>query len=358
MSTTAPNCQEIARQLMGEPEKKSGNVIFYLCPYHTEKTPSFAVYADGFKCWGCSAHGDTIQLVRDVNRMTFIEALEYLKMDRPAQYHQPKPQTPIFPEYAPPNEVWRENANRHVAKAYAYLKSDLGEPARRYLTEVRKLDPRVIFQCKLGYIPLPPNYPYQIHSETIGVVKVIAGIIIPSYDPNFNLWQVRVRLPKPPAPKIGMMRNPAEAPKYMSWSSVPGEDGKSMGGRLRGSLFMGEYWQPQLPLYLDEGEFNALSVWSAIYGEGYQGDHIIPLALSSTSNWLSREWMERLALAPRVYIRTDAGGSGDRLASELMKISRRIKRVQVPEPYKDPNEFLQAQGLPALMRWIEGFKTL
>ena len=41
---------------------RRGNNLFGLCPFHSEKTPSFHVYPDtqSFYCFGCGAGGDVI----------------------------------------------------------------------------------------------------------------------------------------------------------------------------------------------------------------------------------------------------------------------------------------------------------
>jgi len=50
-----------------------------LCPFHNEKSPSFSVKDNKYKCFGCSASGDTISLVRHIKNMTFKEAVIYLQ---------------------------------------------------------------------------------------------------------------------------------------------------------------------------------------------------------------------------------------------------------------------------------------
>lgn len=40
------------------PLKKSGDHAVGLCPFHVEQTPSFHVFLDHFKCFGCGVHGD------------------------------------------------------------------------------------------------------------------------------------------------------------------------------------------------------------------------------------------------------------------------------------------------------------
>lgn len=57
---------------------KSGRNWAGCCPFHTEKTPSFYVYEDGFHCFGCGAHGDAISFVMQTEGASFPEAVERL----------------------------------------------------------------------------------------------------------------------------------------------------------------------------------------------------------------------------------------------------------------------------------------
>lgn len=60
--------------------KKTGRSWKGLCPFHTEKTPSFHVHPErGFYyCFGCGAKGDAITFVRETERLEFPEAVAYL----------------------------------------------------------------------------------------------------------------------------------------------------------------------------------------------------------------------------------------------------------------------------------------
>jgi DNA primase len=60
--------------------KKAGRSWKGLCPFHSEKTPSFHVHPDkGFYyCFGCGAKGDAITFVRETERFEFPEAVAYL----------------------------------------------------------------------------------------------------------------------------------------------------------------------------------------------------------------------------------------------------------------------------------------
>ena len=65
-----------------------------LCPFHSEKTPSFSVNRKKqvFYCFGCQKGGDVIQFVRDLRGLSFIEALSYLNLDRSKPAVDPREQ--------------------------------------------------------------------------------------------------------------------------------------------------------------------------------------------------------------------------------------------------------------------------
>ena len=64
--------------------KKAGHDRFVgLCPFHTEKTPSFGVSPSKglYHCFGCGKGGDAIGFLRDVEHLEFSEAVERLAKD-------------------------------------------------------------------------------------------------------------------------------------------------------------------------------------------------------------------------------------------------------------------------------------
>ncbi|MEX0732373.1 MAG: DNA primase [Aquisalimonadaceae bacterium] len=60
--------------------KKAGSNYQALCPFHTEKTPSFTVSPGKqfYHCFGCGAHGHAIRFVMEYDRLGFPEAVEAL----------------------------------------------------------------------------------------------------------------------------------------------------------------------------------------------------------------------------------------------------------------------------------------
>ncbi|MBV9103139.1 MAG: DNA primase, partial [Candidatus Eremiobacteraeota bacterium] len=60
--------------------KKRGNDLVGLCPFHSEKTPSFHVHPDRgfFKCFGCGTGGDVITFVQKFENAAFGDAVRML----------------------------------------------------------------------------------------------------------------------------------------------------------------------------------------------------------------------------------------------------------------------------------------
>ncbi|HSH23036.1 MAG TPA: DNA primase [Acidimicrobiales bacterium] len=60
--------------------RRSGTRWVGLCPFHTERSPSFSVNAElGFYyCFGCQAKGDAITFVRETQQLDFVSAVELL----------------------------------------------------------------------------------------------------------------------------------------------------------------------------------------------------------------------------------------------------------------------------------------
>jgi DNA primase len=60
--------------------KRVGRRFMGLCPFHTEKTPSFSINPDlgVYHCFGCQKSGDAITFIREVEHLDFVEAVERL----------------------------------------------------------------------------------------------------------------------------------------------------------------------------------------------------------------------------------------------------------------------------------------
>ncbi len=129
--------------------KNGPNSYKGLCPFHTEKTPSFNVHADKqfYKCFGCSAGGDVFKFVMEMEGVTFYEALKELAERNGIPI-------PKRAQYADDESRLREavfQMHEIAAEAFqANLRGPAGETARAYLAK-RGLKLETIEQFGLGY---------------------------------------------------------------------------------------------------------------------------------------------------------------------------------------------------------------
>ena len=70
---------EVAEAL-GLEVRRQGRNFVCRCPFHDEKTPSFTVYPDQgrYHCYGCGAHGDTLDLYQEIRGVAFKTAVREL----------------------------------------------------------------------------------------------------------------------------------------------------------------------------------------------------------------------------------------------------------------------------------------
>lgn len=122
-----------------------------LCPFHSEKTPSFHVNPNlqRYICFGCGNKGDVINFLMEYDKLTFHESLQYLaeraglKLDE----WRPDPQ-----EHARQQQL---EALELAAQYYHFLltKHAVGKSALSYVTD-RGLKPDLTIRFLLGYAPL------------------------------------------------------------------------------------------------------------------------------------------------------------------------------------------------------------
>ena len=61
-------------------KKKTDNSFIGLCPFHSEKTPSFHVNDEKkfYHCFGCEKHGDIFTFIMEYENMSFTDSVKYL----------------------------------------------------------------------------------------------------------------------------------------------------------------------------------------------------------------------------------------------------------------------------------------
>jgi DNA primase len=135
--------------------KKSGQNFTGLCPFHAEKSPSFAVHPvkQIYHCFGCGVGGDVFKFVMEVDKVAFPEAIRIVAEKCGIAIPRPKASSP---------EERKENQQRTVLvemhrEAQTFFVQQLGgtlegKAARAYL-EDRGLDKDAIARFGIGYAP-------------------------------------------------------------------------------------------------------------------------------------------------------------------------------------------------------------
>lgn len=130
--------------------KPAGKYLKGLCPFHSEKSPSFFVSPELqiFKCYGCGKAGDVFSFLQEYEGMTFREALEDLadKVGIKLQSYQPNQTEQLTGDL--------KQILNLAAEYYHYLlaKHAIGKPAREYLKQ-RQVSSVLVDKFGLGFAP-------------------------------------------------------------------------------------------------------------------------------------------------------------------------------------------------------------
>ncbi|MEN3013606.1 MAG: DNA primase [Endomicrobiia bacterium] len=136
--------------------KRSGKNYFALCPFHSERTPSFSIAPDKnlIHCFGCGYTADIIKFVQDMEHINYYQAVE-----RIASYINFKLEYADTEEYKKFEEKQKEinvitELLTDVCDVYhdLLLNSDLGLFARNYLV-ARGIKLDTIKEFKIGFAP-------------------------------------------------------------------------------------------------------------------------------------------------------------------------------------------------------------
>jgi len=161
--------------------KKAGHDSFVgLCPFHTEKTPSFSVSPSKqvYYCFGCGAGGDAIRFLREVEHLEFAEAVEHLAKE-----------SGITLRYEGDTLAERRAASRRQALHRAneegvglYHRTLLDRPeaegARAYL-ESRGIDRDAWVAFGIGYAPGNPDFLLRAMARALSPeILVEAGLAL------------------------------------------------------------------------------------------------------------------------------------------------------------------------------------
>jgi DNA primase len=137
------------------PLRKAGRTYKGLCPFHSEKTPSFHVDPDKgfFHCFGCGKGGDIFTFISEHEKLDFPEAVRMLAQKFGMTLPEPVEGTS---DDARRDAAVREALLKIHEEAAAYFREHLATPAgarARQQLAARDVTPQTIEQLGLGYAP-------------------------------------------------------------------------------------------------------------------------------------------------------------------------------------------------------------
>lgn len=327
--------------------KRSRN-FFGLCPFHDEKTPSFSVNPDLqiYKCFGCDAGGDVFKFVQEIDRVSFVEAVQFLA----ERYGIPLPKEGGEQGDEVADELYR--ANELAAKYFEYkLKQDTGRPALDYLHQ-RGLSDETIERFRLGFAL--PGWTSLLEMAGKRGFKPEAleraGLVLPSrrsaghYDRFRNRITFAIRNPSGRVVGFGARgMSPEDEPKYLNSPESP------------------IYHKSSILYGLSESHDAIRRADCAIVVEGYMD--VLNLAqagvtevVASSGTALTVEHCRLLArYARKVVLLFDGDAAGSNAAmrglSSVLDTGLDSRVVSLPGGH-DPDSFVREQGPEALREML------
>ncbi|MGB9893202.1 MAG: DNA primase [Candidatus Saccharicenans sp.] len=320
--------------------KKRGRKWVGLCPFHSEKDPSFTVDEEKqlFHCFGCGIGGDLFSLVMEKENLTFPEAVKFLA----EKYKIPLPESrKAFKESRLEEKIFEINE-----KALNYFRNNLfktseGKKALDYLRG-REFSEETIKKLKLGYALNSWDALYQTFRQSYSPQDLEkAGLILPGQKPGEYRDRFRGRIIFPIFTLTGRVvafggRTIFEAqPKYLN---SPETQTFTKGQILYGLNFTRETVRKAGEMILVEGYAD----FAALYQAGIQN-----VAASMGTSLTASQAAQILRYAPRVIINYDGDEAGLNAALRAIPIclekGLQVRVLVLPENL-DPDAFIKKYG--------------
>ncbi len=330
------------------PLKKRGKNYQGLCPFHTEKTPSFSVSPDKqiFHCFGCGKGGNVFSFLMEHERLTFIETIKSLA----ERYGI------ILPKHDSEADSRIEKlmyANQIAAEYFQKSLSDkrYKERIETYLLTKRGLTQETIDKFQIGIAP--DDWTGLIRYATSKNIKPLdleqAGLAIKSDRTGEYFDRFRLRLMIPIfniTGKViafgGRALKQGERAKYMNSPETPIYNKSFV---LYGMNFAKQAIRSEGSVILVEGYFDFLSLFQA-------GIENVAAVSGTSFTPQQAKLLARFATKANLFFDADSAGRSAALRSVENFFNAGIEpRIVTPPTGSDPDSFVREKG-------TEGIKEL
>lgn len=342
--------------------KKTGANYSGLCPFHTEKSPSFSVSPakQFYHCFGCGAHGTAIGFLMEHLGLSFPQAVE----DLAGRVGLSVPREP--------QEGRSEHDRSEQRDQRARLLALLGESAQFYKRRLRDspeaiaylrrrgLTGEVAAHFMLGHAPAGWQALQAVFADYAQPDLVDAGLVIQSneggltkrYDRFRDRLMFPIRDERGEVIGFGARTLGQDEPKYLNSPETPVF---SKGQQLYGLFEAKQAIRAAQTCWVVEGYMDVVALHQLGIG------HVVATLGTATTPDHLRLLMRR---APRLVFMFDGDAAGRRAAAKALEVSLPVLQERVSLQFAflpaehDPDSYIRAHGAEALRSLARSALTL
>jgi len=327
-----------------------------LCPFHSEKTPSFSVVDDqGFyHCFGCGAHGDAISFLRETDGLDFMEAVE--RLAGMAGLTVPR-SAPEDPQRTRQRKAALDILEETARFFQAALQRDDGAGAARYIAG-RGLGEGTVATYRLGYAPRAGLRAALSARGFSDDDMLAAGVIRRSERDGqlFDYFRDRVMFPiedrQGRVIAFGARALGDAQPKYLNSGEGPTFSKKNV---LYGWVQAREGLRRKLPLVVAEGYMDVIAIQQSGVATA-----VAPLGTALTEEQIAHLW--KLHDEPVLCFDGDAAGQRAQLRAlerllPVLQPGRSARLALLPEG-QDPDDLLRSEGAEGFLKILSTARSL
>ena len=335
--------------------KRAGSNFSGLCPYHSERSPSFTVFpaTQSFYCFGCGAGGDAITFAMKSENLDYPSAVEFLAKRAGI--------TITVDDREQEKGIGKKRILEMNLAAAKYFRAclfdpNMGKSGMEYLAGSRKLPQVIIKRFGLGYAPNAFDSLYK-HLKSLGYKneEIEAAFLGRTSDKNGKVWHYDMFRNRVMFPIIntsgdviafgGRVLDDSK-PKYLNSSDTPGF-------KKSRNLFALNFAKNHCSerLILCEGYMDVI----ALHAAGFEN------AVATLGTALTQEQARLMAKHTKQviisYDSDEAGQAATRKAVRMLSEVGLDVRILRMEGAKDPDEYIKKYGADNFRRLLDASRT-
>ena len=330
--------------------KRRGVNLIGLCPFHSEKTPSFTVSPTKniYKCFGCGRAGNSVQFVMDHESFTFPEALKYLAKKYGIKVEETQLSQEFIAEQQKQDSLYLINEQAKLFFQNQLFHTDRGKSVGLSYFKRRGFRQETIKKFGLGYAPADRDaFTRQAVQQGYNIELLRQLGLTSKYDSDFFrdrvMFSIHNLTGKPIAFAGRILLKNVKAPKYIN---SPETEIYTKSKVLYGVYFAKKAIRQENECILVEGYTDVISLHQA----GIEN----VVASSGTSLTVGQIRLIK-RYTPNIKILYDGDPAGIQAALRgldmVLEQDMNVKVVLLPKG-EDPDSYMQQLGMTAFKEYI------